>query len=227
MMPDLVKLDLDAIITLFLSRLHETGRDGSSAPYEWIGTVFKAEKLEGNSRSDDSEKRRIEDLPSVVRAYRLDGKPVLFGDISASIDRSQLMELIRRYRNQAMITRSWIGNEATNVSLFLIGPLGSQDDALWSEWALEVELDEKVCRKIVWLPPVGPTPQDVDRFLASTALARPWSHNEFLGSEKLDSLAELGIPEHWLSLLQSEALDPDELVNILVQSLEPAGESYE
>src|SRR5260370_41603767 len=62
----------------------------------------------------------------------------------------------------------WIGAEATSISLFLAGPLGSQEDSTWNDWALEIELDEKVCRKIVWLLPENPTEMDAVHFLDGT-----------------------------------------------------------
>jgi hypothetical protein len=106
--------------------------------------------------------------------------------------------------NQALITRSWIGAEATSISLFLAGPLGSEEDPIWNDWALQVELDEKVCRKIVWLLPDNPTEIDAAQFLEGTSLARPWKHPEEIGAEKLDSLSDLAIPEQWLGIVQDD-----------------------
>lgn len=153
-----------------------------------------------------------------MEAFRLDGKPVLIGDISGAKDRRDLHDLLRRYRNQALIARSWVGNEATSLSLFLLGPLGSRDSQEWNDWALEVELDEKVCRKIVWLLPQKPMDQDAQEFLEGTALAQPWKHHQAIGEEKLDSLARLDLPEDWLEIFQNESLGPDDVVRELIDA---------
>ena len=208
--------NVENMIQLLITQLSREERKSEPAPAEWCGEVFKIERVKDSQESPDQKSRRSQDLPNLVRAYRFDSKPVLFGDVSEAKNRRELQDILRRYRNQALIARSWVGNEATSLSLFLIGPLGSKNDQEWNDWALEIELDEKVCRKIVWLLPAVPGEQDAVDFLEGTALAQPWKHHENVAAEKLDSLAELGLPEQWLEIFQNESLGPDDFVRELI-----------
>lgn len=210
--------DVENLIQLLIEQLKREQRKSEPAPAEWIGEAFKIELVKESQESIEQKSRRNQDLPTLVRGYRFDGKPILFGDLSEAKNRRELHDLLRRYRNQALIARSWVGNEATSLSLFLVGPLGSKDDQDWNDWALEIELDEKVCRKIVWLLPASPTDQDAREFLQGTALAQPWKHHESIAAEKLDSLAELELPEQWLEIFQNESLGPDDVVRELIEA---------
>lgn len=215
-MSPIVRPNIENLIQLLVEQLKQEQRKSEPAPLEWSGEVFKIERVKESQETSDQKSRRSQDLPAVVRAYRFDGKPILFGDLSGARNRRELHDLLRRYRNQALITRSWVGNEATSLSLFLLGPLGSKDDQEWNDWALEIELDEKVCRKIVWLLPASPTDQDAQEFLEGTSLAQPWKHHEAIAAGKLDSLAQLELPEQWLEIFQNELLGPDDIVRELI-----------
>jgi hypothetical protein len=215
--------NIETLVQLLVHQLARESRKSQTAPEEWTGSSFKIERIKEAREPNDQELRRAQDLPSTILAFRFDNKPVLVGDLSEATNRKGLFDLLRRYRNQALITRSWIGAEATSISLFLAGPLGSQEDPTWNDWALEIELDEKVCRKIVWLLPENPTEIDAAHFLDGTSLAQPWKHREEIGVERLDSLAELGIPEHWLDVFQDETLGTDDVVNRLIDVGEVRG----
>lgn len=208
--------NIQSLVSLLIRQLEREERKGEPAPNEWSGEAFNVEKAKEAQDIPNQPSRRTQDLPASVEAFRLDGKPVLIGDISGAKDRRDLHDLLRRYRNQALIARSWVGNEATSLSLFLLGPLGSRDSQEWNDWALEVELDEKVCRKIVWLLPNNPMDHDAQEFLEGTALAQPWKHHQAIGEEKLDSLARLDLPEDWLDIFQNESLGPDDVVRELI-----------
>jgi hypothetical protein len=216
-MPKFQRPSVETVVKLLIEQLKRENRNSESAPIEWGGELFKIERVKESRDSSDQHPRRSHDLPTSVQAYRFDGKPVLVGDISEATDRRDLRDLLRRYRNQALITRSWVGSEATSVSLFLIGPLGSKDDQDWNDWALEIELDEKVCRKIVWLLPKSPTQRDAEEFLEGTALAQPWKHHQDIAAEKLDSLAQLDLPEEWLEIFQNDTFGPDDVVRELIE----------
>jgi hypothetical protein len=217
-MPNLIRPDLLSVIKLMTLCLNQSGKAHEEGPQEWVGATFRVEAAKESPLSDESHVRRSDDLPSIVYGFRLDGKPVLVGDISAAISRKDLLDTVRRYRNQAMITRSWLGPEATSVSLFLIGPMASDLDQTWHDWALEIELDEKVCRKIVWLLSSSPGVEEAARFLEGTSLAQPWKHAENIGAERLDSLAQLGLPAAWLAVISDEELNTDEVVGKLIEA---------
>jgi hypothetical protein len=217
-MPNLTRPDLLSVIKLLTSCLNQAEKAHQEGPQEWVGGTFRVEAATESPLSDEFNVRRADDLPPVVYGFRLDGKPVLIGDISASTNRKDLLDTVRRYRNQAMITRSWLGSEATSVSLFLIGPTASALDQTWHDWALEVELDEKVCRKIVWLLSSSPDVEEAARFLEGTSLAQPWKHAENIGVEKLDSLAQLGLSTAWLAVISDEELTTDEVVGKLIEA---------
>jgi hypothetical protein len=63
-------------------------------------------------------------------------------------------ETLRRYRNQCVIARSFLGtNETLDLQLMLLGPRASERQEAWRAMALMVERDDRVARKLAWLRP--------------------------------------------------------------------------
>ncbi|UXC93006.1 hypothetical protein EGM87_22170 [Sphingobium sp. RSMS] len=192
----------------------------TSADEEWLRDRFVTEVLAGkdaeNVGVETATNLRVgEDLPANIAAYRIDGIPVLLGALRDRTRRA-VQDEVRRYRNQAMIARAWLGKEAANLQLFLIGPLGSMDDMLWRQLAEEVEIDDRVCRKLVWLPSDAPKIEDAAYFLQRTFLARPWA--DALRPRRLDRLRELALPEGWDAIVRDSSLTPDQLIAAIIKS---------
>lgn len=192
----------------------------TSADAEWLRDRFVTEVLAGKDTetvgvASATELRVGEDLPANVGAYRIDGIPVLLGALRDRA-RGAVQDEVRRYRNQAMIARAWLGKEAANLQLFLIGPSDSMGDVFWRRLAEEVEIDDRVCRKLVWLPSHAPSVADAAYFLQRTFLARPWA--DALRPRRLDRLRELALPDGWDALVRNSSLTPDQLIAAIIKS---------
>ena len=116
-----------------------------------------------------------------------------------------------------MIARSWLGSGAPNLQLFLAGPIGTAADAVWRHLAAQAEADDRVCRKLVWLPPERATVQQALVFLNRTFLARPWECGRQASSISLDRMGAVTLPAGWEAAVDDETLDADALVTKLIE----------
>ena len=135
--------------------------------------------------------------------------------------------------SQAAIARLWLPAETSeDLNLYLVGPSGSDTRMQWRDIAAEIERDERVCRKLVWLPPVTASEQEdsLAHFLSRTFLARPWKDTGAPGEHDIDRLRNLGSKltsddapratiEEWLRILQTPQSDSNDLVRQLTEVL--------
>lgn len=205
-----------AIVDLLLSVALGSGAAIEAAPATWTGHQFNAEALSGISRVAVPE-RVGKDLPHRTSAHRIDGMPVLFGELEDEPFPVRLHDGLRRYRNQANIARSWLGAEAPNLQLFLVGPRGAAGNPNWRALASEIEADDRVCRKLVWLPPRQVAESDARGFLARTFLAKPWEGDGQSKRPDLDRMGDSLLPSGWAGLIDDEGLDTDTFVGRLIQ----------
>jgi hypothetical protein len=198
---------------LLLTAARAMGAKVDMAPAEWTGAVFNAEVL--STAFKEPLQRHDRDLPRLVGAARLDDMPVLIGELEGPAERASMNDLSRRYRNQATIARSWLGPEAANLQLFLIGPRDARSDVRWRQLAAAIEADDRVCRKLVWLFEDDPSIELASDFLDRTFLARPWQAN---GREiaELDRMSDIALPAGWEAAIDDQELDTDLLVRRLI-----------
>jgi hypothetical protein len=199
--------------SLLLTAARAMGAKVDMAPAEWTGTVFNAEVL--STAFKEPLQRQDRDLPRLVGAARLDDMPVLIGELEGPPERASVNDLSRRYRNQATIARSWVGPEAANLQLFLIGPPDARSDVRWLQLAAAVEADDRVCRKLVWLFQDDPSIELARSFLDRTFLARPWQADSPEIVE-LDRMSDIALPEGWEAVIDDPDLDTDDLVQRLI-----------
>ena len=146
-------------------------------------------------------------------------------------------EIWSRYHAQAAVTRSWLlGDGLDDLCLIFVGPERSEDNSFWIAQAGEIERNDLVCRKLVWLPPgadLGEMDRALDDMVARTFLARPWDVGARDIQNSLDSLTsgplalpDLGVaPEiirTWLAHLEAAANDGivgDDLVIRLINAV--------
>lgn len=191
--------------------MHKTRMRGAA----WIG--------EKDSEVPDA------DLPKEADSFIIGNHAVLIGYLGADIRDAQSQW--DRFMNQAAITRSWLPSETSeDLNLFFVGPAGSDLMKEWREMAARIERDERVCRKLVWLPPtqVGEQKPSLDEFLSRTFLARPWKDAEGPSEGDIDRLSSLGerlagedtpgeAVEEWLRILRSPPSDNYDLVQQLTE----------
>ncbi|QKK27036.1 ABC-three component system middle component 1 [Rhizobium hidalgonense] len=205
--------DTPRFMPLLLEAADRIGATREAANTELTGSKFNSEVLsEAVSRS--AIVRSNDDLPSIVGSVRLDAVPVLVGEINGPPQRSSVEHALRKYRNQATIARSWLGNAAPNLQLFLIAPIGSFGSLEWRQLAAEIESDDRVCRKLVWLCDQTPSVEDAAIFLDRTFVARPWPADTSRAA--LDSMTASALPEGWEEAIDDPELDFDGLVTRLV-----------
>jgi hypothetical protein len=180
---------------------------------EWVGPRFNAETLAEVPKPIIGDRAR-RDLPEASRSYRFDGAPVIVGVLFPLPQAEDSREVLRRHRNQALVARSWLGIEAVSLQMFLIGPLRSFESEEWRRRALEIEMDDRVCRKLVWLPSASPNVEEATRFLCRTTFSRPWQAIDSPpgGQPRLDSISERLLPPEWLNVIQNDDLTPDDMI---------------
>ncbi|MCX5581642.1 hypothetical protein [Kaistia terrae] len=199
---------------LILQAAETLGSDVAPAPPEWTGPAFNAEVLSSASRRPAFQ-RNEKDLPRQVVAFRVDGAPLLIGEIHGPPNLAVVADQLRRYRNQATIARSWLGAEGPNLQLFLVGPLGALSHRSWWQLAAGVEADDRICRKLMWLFDGSPTLESAVEFLGRTFVATPWDKEEQIKAQ-LDQMADVGLPSGWQALVDDEELDAEGIVNRII-----------
>lgn len=210
---------LQSAFQLLRQAAERVGAVVDEAEPELVGDRMNTEAW-GDVQLDAATERVRRDLPDFITAARLDGIPVLFGLVEESGDLETVRDALRRYRNQATIARSWLSVDAHDLQLFLIGPPGVATDPSWRETARRIEADDRVCRKLVWLPPLEPTVDAAKMFLRRTFLATPWQRYQTSSAAQLDQLSEIPLPPEWLDALQDEGLGVEALVARLVEVTE-------
>jgi hypothetical protein len=156
---------------------------------------------------------------------------VIAGVLPAQPTPEAVSDALRRYRNQCVVARSYLtAHQSLDLQLWLIGPRGSERVENWTPYALEIERDERVARKLVWLMPSHPAADEVSfgEFAKRTFLARPWVNKAVFTMAALDNLIRLpaldenAVPRtlasEWMQIAVRQADDPDELVDRLVET---------
>ena len=166
---------------------------------------------------------------------------VLFGSLdtddapppSLPADREAVIERWRRFQKRAAIARMTLdARRQDDLVLFLVGPVGSDQDKEWITLASQIERDDLVCRKLVWLPPTSAETYQLklEAFLGRTFLARPWTPDGEVNQPRLDAANEPDAASDtlaaWEGVLgrqpQDEAnIDYDELAKALIETYQP------
>lgn len=156
---------------------------------------------------------------------------VLIGSLGGDPD-DALDVALEAHLERAAISRSYLDpRRKENLLLFLVGYPSESPRAVqsprWSDVKYQIERDERVCRKMVFLTPNEPSLLDVeiDRFLARTFLARPWQKSD--SQAELDpllaTLSSSRIPESWVDIMQRGLPAGDALVDALIDALTKEG----
>ena len=202
-----------ALFPLMLDAARALGAKVNNALPELSGSRFNSEFL-SEATSGQVIGRRDAELPPHVAAAMLDDMPVLFGTIDGAPLKVSVDRQMRRYRNQATIARSWLGTDAPNLQLFLAAPSGALHNPSWRQLAAEIEADERICRKLIWLFDGAPTIENAKGFFQRTFIARPWPEDQV--TQKLDSMSNFQLPAGWEDAIEDE-LDFGGLVERLVE----------
>ena len=171
-------------------------------------------------------------LPVDIDTMSIGHFPILLGRLPISPDVALVRDGVRRYRNQCVVARSHLPPEQVlDLQLWLLGPDGSENDPEWRALALAIERDDRVARKLVWLPPerLEELDEAFARFIARTFLARPWEALPPRPAAPLDRLSALinvaaeldieqSVVDRWFELADSDLADGAELIDALVDA---------
>lgn len=167
------------------------------------------------------------DLPALARGIKLGRHAVLLGLLPEVAREAEIVETLRRFRNQCVVARSHLSpNAALDLQVILVGPRGSQASDPWHTLALLVERDERVARKLVWLRPVEASQDTASLadFTKRTFLAHPWKDKGVFSMVPLDNISRAAVDgqvprataDEWNTLATEHKSDPAALVEGLV-----------
>jgi hypothetical protein len=119
---------------------------------------------------------------------------------------------------RALDTRKSLPSAAANdLNLVFTAEPQAENKSLWKDLQHEIERDDRVCRKLVWLK--GKHGIGADEFLKRTSLARPWEDASQSTSDALRLLFDgVGIDAgKVVDILLEEDLEGEELVRALMK----------
>ena len=143
---------------------------------------------------------------------------VMLAFLPDSPERAPQLDAVDSLLRKALIFRGTLSQAgASDLNLFLVAPPGSAGSSKWETLAAEIESDDRVCRKLVWLP--DSEGLDSERFLERSFLAQPWQSDAPAAS--IDALHILGnalnMPEDWKEALLDAELEGGELIRRLME----------
>lgn len=145
----------------------------------------------------------------------LDFHTVLAATLPLTDDRQTVLNAVDALLNDVLVLRkTWAAARSSDLYLILAAPLGSADQAAWKTLAAEIERDDRLARKHVWLP--DNKAGNLAPFIETTFLARPWG----AADGRVDALKllteQVAMPRGWQELLSDGELQGTELVRKLI-----------
>lgn len=138
--------------------------------------------------------------------------------------RDQLTTRWHTYQQLAAIARTWLITEySDDLNLFLIGPPGSAFEQEWINFAQEIERNDLVCRKLVWLPSKNESTwgKEIAAIMMRCFLSKPWTSVKSTSNVSLDSVSDLASTlGEWSEIFDDPAFasdDPTTLVALLIE----------
>jgi hypothetical protein len=124
--------------------------------------------------------------------YQYWGKQPIMAGLLSQPSTSAALPYIRC----AAVAQQSLGTKGVDMLVLLIGPNGSFRDEEWIKAAAAIEDDDRICRKLVWLPNDDAT-ASAENLLSRSPFSRPWR-----GALPID--AQAGTIE---KLISDDALD--------------------
>lgn len=141
---------------------------------------------------------------------------LVIGELIDPCNREAVLAQVDKFLNVVLeLRKSFAPAKASDIYMMMTTPRGSDGNPEWATLAIEIERDDRLARKHVWLPN-----QDYSNFadfLDGTFFAMPWKTIE--GSA--DALAllngEIEMPMGWEAALLDPELDGVDLVKELIR----------
>jgi hypothetical protein len=201
-----------------LASANDIGWSGSDAP-EFVSPRFRG-------RPDASTAA----LPAEANGLRLGAYPVIVAPVTLGTT-AEMQATLRLLHSQMVIARSYMGRDEVINAHILLCATGAARDADWRNVIDLAERDEKVCRKVVWLPDPAALDKSYEAFRARTFLASPWDDVDEKLNARLDVnqglasklLMQAGLAEdsakQWIDIVDATKGDPDTMVTRLAEVL--------
>lgn len=148
----------------------------------------------------------------------LDFHAVWTSALPAECNRQQVLDAVDTMLNNVLeMRKSLKATPSSDLYIMLAAPYGSADNSEWNTLAAEIERDDRLARKHVWLP--DDAGKNFDAFIETTFLARPWAvdSDDQARADALQLLTkQVSIPARWQEVLLDEDLLGEDLVRKLL-----------
>lgn len=148
----------------------------------------------------------------------LDFHAVWTSDLPAECNRQKVLDAVDAMLNNVLeMRKSLKAAPSSDLYVMLAAPYGSADNPEWNALAAEIERDDRLARKHVWLP--DDAGKNFDAFIETTFLARPWTveGDDQARADALQLLTkQVSIPTGWQDALLDEDLQGEDLVRKLL-----------
>lgn len=148
----------------------------------------------------------------------LDFHAVWTSALPAECNRQQVLDAVDAMLNNVLeMRKSLKATPSSDLYVMLAAPYGSAGNSEWNTLAAEIERDDRLARKHVWLP--DDAGKNFDAFIKTTFLARPWAvdGDDQARADALQLLTkQVSIPAGWQEVLLDDDLQGEDLVHKLL-----------
>ena len=142
---------------------------------------------------------------------------IVIGDLSDCSDRESSMIAVDKLLERVLILRKgYHSAQASDMYILMVGPKDNSGYVKGRVIASEIERDDRLARKHVWLPLNNAIDSSFQAFIQTTFLSSPGK----LKTENTDALsllsADIGLPSGWEDILLDPELEGVELVESLM-----------
>lgn len=148
----------------------------------------------------------------------LDFHAVWTSNLPAECNRQEVLDAVDAMLNNVLeMRKSLKATPSSDLYVMLAAPYGSAHNSEWNTLAAEIERDDRLARKHVWLP--DDAGGNFDAFIETTFLARPWAieGDDQVRADALQLLTkQVSIPAGWQQVLLDDDLQGEDLVRKLL-----------
>jgi hypothetical protein len=166
-------------------------------------------KSRGYSRHED------DNNPNV---FTLGFYTVVLGELTEYHTREETLSQVEELLGVILsLRKQFNAARASDIYLLMMAPPGSCNDTDWKTLASEIERDDRLARKHVWLPDNDLS--DFSGFINQTFMADPWTTGEGEGEINALSLLsnDIDMPAGWENALLDADLEGRDLVLKLIE----------
>lgn len=141
---------------------------------------------------------------------------IVIGDLGSAQDRESVITEVDKLLEKVLECRKrYYAAQASDMYIMMVAPL-DYGLSKWRAISAEVERDDRLARKHIWLPNQDCIEGSFKQFIQTTFLATP-GHSETGSSDALSLLSgDIGLPSGWEAILLNPELSGAELVSALM-----------